>query len=308
MEMTKNVAYRMIGLASLVLGCGLMLTLEAAVISNGVKAEIKGRINKRGVDTIVVRDAADTDTTVLLTDSTVIKSNKKGLGVFRRGKNFEATSLLRGLMVSVQGIGNSDGQLVASEVRFNDADLKDVMTVQSRVQPVEEEQQRLSGKLDETTATAKNAEGEAARANESADAAHKRLDSVNDRITGLDDFTVSDMVSVYFPINKYQLSEKDKKELDGLATKALAMTGYVIEVAGFADSTGDADKNLQLSQRRADSVVQYLAVNHNIPPRRIVTPIGYGDTKSQADKTAQAQSLDRRVDAKLLVSRGHSEK
>jgi len=248
----------------------------------------------------MVRDANDMDTVVLLTNDTAIKSNKKGLGVFRRGKNFEATSLLRGLMVSVEGTGNADGQLVAKEIKFNDADLKDVMTVHSRVQPVEEEQKRLSGKLDETNGIAKNA-------NESADAAHKRLDSVNDRITGLDDFVVSQTVSVYFPINKYTLSEKDKKELDGLAAKALAMRGYVIEVAGFADSTGDADNNLQLSQRRADSVVQYLAVNHNIPPRRMVTPIGYGDTKSQAGKTSQAQSLDRRVDTKILVSRGQAQ-
>ena len=286
-----------IGRVLVTLACGLVLA-DAAVISPGVKAEIKGRINKRDVDTIMVRDANDMDTIVLLTNDTAIKSNKKGLGVFRRGKNFEATSLLRGLMVSVEGTGNADGQLVAKEIKFNDADLKDVMTVHSRVQPVEEEQKRLSGKLDETNGIAKNA-------NESADAAHKRLDSVNDRITGLDDFVVSQTVSVYFPINKYTLSEKDKKELDGLAAKALAMRGYVIEVAGFADSTGDADNNLQLSQRRADSVVQYLAVNHNIPPRRMVTPIGYGDTKSQAGKTSQ--TLDRRVDAKILVSRGHAQ-
>jgi outer membrane protein OmpA-like peptidoglycan-associated protein len=288
----------MIGGALVTLACAVILT-DAAVISPGVKTEIKGRINKRDVDTIVVRDANDMDTVVLLTDNTTIKSNKKGLGVFRRGKNFEATSLLRGLMVSVQGTGNTDGQLVAQEIRFSDADLKDVMTVQSRVQPVEEEQKRLSGKLDETAS-------EAARANESADAAHKRLDSVNDRITGLDDFVVAETVSVYFPINKYTLTDSDKKSLDALATKALAMKGYVIEVAGFADSTGDPDKNLALSQRRADAVVQYLALTHNIPPRRIVTPIGYGDTRSQNGKTSESQRLDRRVDTKILVNKGQA--
>jgi OmpA-OmpF porin, OOP family len=45
------------------------------------------------------------------------------------------------------------------------------------------------------------------------------------------------------------------------------MKGYVIEVAGFADSSGDADKNLELSQRRADAVVQYSALTHSIPLR-----------------------------------------
>ena len=167
------------GKVLLMLACGLMLA-DAAVISPGVKAEIKGRINKRGADTLVVRDANDMDVVVLLTDNTTIKSNKKGLGVFRRGKNFDATSLLRGLMISVEGTGNSDGQLLANEIRFSEADLKDVMTVQSRVQPVEEEQKRMSGQLDETTKTANEA-------NESADAAHKRLDSVNDRHLSLTD-------------------------------------------------------------------------------------------------------------------------
>src|SRR5205085_5567882 len=233
----------------LTLACGLMLT-GGVVISPGVKTEVNGRINKRGADTIVLRDANNMDTVVLLTDDTEIKSNKKGLGVFRRGKNFDATSLLRGLMVTAAGTGNAEGQLVAKEVKFNEADLKDVMTVHSRVQPVEEETQRLSGKVDETNKSA-------ARANESVDEAHQRLDSMNDRITGLDDFTVSQAVSVYFPLNKYALSDNDKKVLDDLAGKALAMKGYVIEVAGFADSTGDSDKNLELGQRRADAVVQY---------------------------------------------------
>ncbi|HEX4769644.1 MAG TPA: OmpA family protein [Bryobacteraceae bacterium] len=285
--------------ALLTVTCGLMVAFGAGVISPGVKAEIKGRINKRTADTIVLRDANNIDTAVLLTDNTTIKSNKKGLGVFRRGKDYGATSLLRGLMVEADGTGNSDGQLVAKEIKFNEADLKDVMTVQSRVQPVEEEQQKISGKLDETTATAN-------KANESAEDAHKRLDSVNDRITGLDDYAVQDTVNVYFPVNKYTLSDTDKKALDDLATKALAMKGYVLEVAGFADSTGDPDKNLELSQRRADAVVQYMAITHNIPPRRMVTPIGYGDTRSKSDTTSQAQALDRRVETKLLVSRGQT--
>jgi OmpA family len=72
------------------------------------------------------------------------------------------------------------------------------------------------------------------------------------------------MVTVYFPVNKDTLAANDKKALDGLAGNALGMKGYVIEVAGFADSTGNTDKNLELSQRRADAVVQYLAISHKI--------------------------------------------
>jgi outer membrane protein OmpA-like peptidoglycan-associated protein len=291
MSMTRMGDRKAIRGVVLALACGLMLT-GSVVISPGVKTEVKGRVNKRDVDTITIRDASDMEVVVLLTNDTAIKSSKKGLGLFRRGKNFEATSLMRGLMVEVDGTGNAAGQVAANEIRFNEADLKEVMTVHSRVQPVED-------RLDETGKVASGAK-------ESADAAHQRIDSVNDRITGLDHFVVSHSASVYFPLNKYTLSANDKKMLDELATKALAMKGYVIEVAGFADSTGNADKNLELSQRRADAVVQYLALTHSIPPRRIVTPIGYGDLHSQDGKTSEAQSRDRRVDAKILVNRGQA--
>jgi len=53
-----------IGRVLVTLACGLVLA-DAAVISPGVKAEIKGRINKRDVDTIMVRDANDMDTVVI---------------------------------------------------------------------------------------------------------------------------------------------------------------------------------------------------------------------------------------------------
>src|SRR3954462_2446246 len=146
MKSVKNQIGQVMAGALLALMCGPLLAANTSTVSAGVKTEIKGRINQRTADTIVVRDAQNSDVVVLLTNDTTIKSNKKGLGVVRRGKNFEATSLLRGLMVSVEGAGNSEGQLVAKEVRFSEADLKDVMTVHSRVQPVEEETKRLSGK------------------------------------------------------------------------------------------------------------------------------------------------------------------
>src|SRR3954451_15375374 len=190
MNMTRISNRKAIRGVVLTLACGLMLT-GGVVISPGVKTEINGRINKRDVDTITIRDASDMEVVVLLTNDTAIKSNKKGLGVFRRGKNFEATSLMRGLMVTVEGTGNADGQLAAKEIRFKEEDLKEVITVNCRVQPVEEETKRLSGKVDETGKVATGAK-------DSADAAHQRIDSVNDRITGLDDFVVAPSTSIYF--------------------------------------------------------------------------------------------------------------
>jgi OOP family OmpA-OmpF porin len=260
-----------------------------AAAAPGQQMKLKGRISSRGADTVTVRDERGVDTVVLLTDNTSVKS--KSSGIFHRGKNFEATSLLRGLPVEVEGAGNTEGQLVAQKVRFNESDLKTAMTVESRVAPVEEATKQMSGQIEEGRALAMNAHDEAARANA--------------RITGLDDYDVRETVTVYFPVNRYTLSAQDKQALDSLATKAESMKGYVIEVAGFTDSTGNANRNLDLSQRRADAVVQYLTVAHNIPPRRMVTPIGYGETRSAADNnTPEGRRQNRRVEVKILANRG----
>ena len=79
----------------------------------------------------------------------------------------------------------------------------------------------------------------------------------------------------------------------------------MIEVAGHTDSTGSDTKNFRLSRARADAVVQYLAVQHKIPLRRFVTPMGYGKTDAVADNTTrEGRSQNRRVDVKMIINRG----
>jgi outer membrane protein OmpA-like peptidoglycan-associated protein len=101
------------------------------------------------------------------------------------------------------------------------------------------------------------------------------------------------------------LSSEARQQLDFLAAKALSARAYVIEVTGHTDSTGSTAKNFQLSQQRAEAVVQYLAVNHKIPLRRFITPMGYGKTEAVADNTtAGGRAQNRRVEVKMLINRG----
>ncbi len=278
---------------------------QSKTITAGEKTKISGRISERDVDAITISDTAGGKTVVLLTDTTSVKTNKKGLGIFRRGQEYAVTSLVRGLVVEVEGKGNEKGQLVAEKVRFNESDLKTAMTVDSRVSPVEDANKKLSGQVAEVEAVSKDARSDAAKANEGVVAANKRIDATNERISGLDNFDVKAEKTVYFAVNSYALTAEDKQALDDLSQQALNAKGYMVEVAGFADSTGDPNKNLALSQRRADTVVKYLAINGNIPMRRIVTPIGYGATRSVADdNTAEGRKMNRRVEVRMLVSRG----
>jgi OOP family OmpA-OmpF porin len=79
----------------------------------------------------------------------------------------------------------------------------------------------------------------------------------------------------------------------------------VLEVSGFADATGNVDRNRALSQRRADAVIRYLVENHNIPLRRIVTPYGYGESHPVAENSSRdGRAQNRRVEVKLLVNKG----
>ena len=257
-------------------------------IPSGAKMKFKGVVIGRDSDTFTIRDRSRVDYQVLLTDDTSIKTHG---GFFRGGKKYAVTDILRGLIVEVEGRGDSQGQLVAEKIRFSESDLRAAITTDTRVGPVEANQERIAGQMDELYAVAAEARTEAGAANE--------------RISALDEYDVQEAVSVTFRVNSAVLSPQARQQLDGLAAKASTAKGYVIEVAGHTDSTGSEAKNFRLSRERAESVVQYLAVNHKIPLRRFITPMGYGKTEFVADNTTAAgRAQNRRVEVKMLLNRG----
>ena len=261
---------------------------NARGIPSGQKAKVTGRIARRDADSLSIRDERDVETVVLLNDNTSVKS--KG-GFLRWGKNYDVTSLLRGLLVEVEGVGNQNGELVANKIRFDSSDLKMAQTAEWRVAPVERANERLSGQINELGEISKLARNEAGRAHE--------------RISALDDYDVQDSVVVYFRTNSAVVAPEYKQALDQLAEKAAKTKGYVIEIAGHADSTGDAERNRVLSQRRADAVVHYLEENHDIPLRRMITPYGFGERRPVADNASNdGRRQNRRVEVKILVNRG----
>jgi OmpA-OmpF porin, OOP family len=257
-------------------------------IPSGAKMKFRGVVINRDADTFTIRDRNRTDYQVLLTDNTSIKTHG---GFLRFGKKYAVADILRGLIVEVDGRGDAQGQLVAEKVRFNESDMRAAVTTETRVRPVEENQERISGQIDELHAIAAEARTEVRAANE--------------RISALDDYDVQEAVTVNFKVNSAVLSPEAKQHLDALAEKALAAKAYMIEVAGHTDSTGNEAKNFVLSQQRADAVIQYLAVRHKIPVRRFVTPMGYGKTEAVADNTSAAgRAQNRRVEVKMIINRG----
>ncbi len=92
--------------------------------------------------------------------------------------------------------------------------------------------------------------------------------------------TTSDSVSVsvYFPFDSAKLTLRAKSELDQMG-RALASPEFTHDrwlVEGHTDSAGSSDYNLHLSQRRAESVRQYIVEKHSVDPSRLEA-IGKGE-------------------------------
>ena len=257
-------------------------------VPSGSKMKFRGVVISRDADVFTIRDRSRADYQVLITDNTSIKTNG---GFLRSGKKYPVTDILRGLIVEVEGRGDAQGQLVADKIRFRESDMRAAQTTDVRVGPVEANMERVAGQMDELYAVAAEARAEVKR--------------VDERVSALDDYDVQETVSVNFRTNSTVLSPEAKASLDALAAKATAAKAYMIEVAGHTDSTGSDAKNFNLSRQRADAVVQYLAVQHKIPLRRFVTPMGYGKTDAVADNTTrEGRSQNRRVDVKMIINRG----
>jgi len=290
---------------------------RARSVASGEKMKLKGVVVRRDSDTFTVRDLNGVDTVVRLTDTTSVKTHAASF--LSSGRRYPQTNILRGLNLEVQGRGGSAGELVAERVTFDESDLRTARAVESRATPLEEranategrlsevEQnaQKLSGQLDELAAVSNAARGGAKAAQETADKAVAGVNATNDRISALDDYVPQDSIAVNFRLGSSILNADAKTKLDAIATKALNAKGYVLEVTGFADASGNTNRNRALSQRRADSVIRYLVENHQIPLRRIVTPYGFGESNPIADnKTREGRAENRRVEVKVLVNKG----
>jgi len=156
------------------------------------------------------------------------------------------------------------------------------------------------GKADAATQNAQNASKSASDAEMAANEAVHRADSLDSVVKGLDQFKQVADVSVTFGFDKAMLTSDDKEQLDSFAASLGSAKSYILEVTGGTDSTGPAQYNYDLSQRRADAVVQYLASKYGVAPHRFYL-IGIGKDKEVApNTTAEGRKQNRRVEIQLL--------
>src|SRR5437899_1961073 len=142
----------------------------------------------------------------------------------------------------------------------------------------------------------------AAQAQTLANNAVHRVDVLTDAVTNLDNYKIVSETAVHFGFDKDFLTKQAKEELDQLATNVPNTKGYIITVEGGTDAVGPSDYNYSLSERRANSVIQYLGSKYNIPAHKIYL-IGLGKDKPVEDnKTRDGRAANRRVDIRLMTN------
>jgi OmpA-OmpF porin, OOP family len=168
---------------------------------------------------------------------------------------------------------------------------------------------RAQAGIQQVQAKAAEVDQKAVAAGKSADQAQtlannavQRVDSLTNTVANLDNYRPVAETSVHFGFNKDNLTKNAKEALDQLATDIKNTKGYIITVEGGTDSVGPSDYNYDLSQRRADAVIQYLASEHNVPAHKIYL-IGLGKDKPvDSNKTSEGRAKNRRVDVRLMTN------
>jgi outer membrane protein OmpA-like peptidoglycan-associated protein len=282
-------------------------SLAAILLISGMavaqSTKVQGVINGRNGATITVQTQDMGNVVVLLTPYTEAEDVA---GLFHaRKKQMGLTVLEPGLQVQVQGNYNAQNQLVASTITFNGKDLQAATDIQAGVAPVEQQTQQQQQELAQQQAELK-AEQQQQAANAAKIAANKAaIAAVNKRFGELADYNIWGEATVYFGNGKVTVDPQYDAQLLALCQKAMTVTGYVIQVKGYASAVGSAALNQRLSQERAANVTEFLEQQGQIPLTNILAPGAMGTSRQVApDNTAEGQAENRRVVVRILQNKG----
>ena len=290
-----------------------LLTLSLPVGARG--DEVEGMIMSRAGDALMVSGSSG-KTTVLLSAKTRVKDDKGLFGLDKQ--EMAATVLIPGLKIRVEGSSDSLGQFRAQTITVDGDDLEASEMIEAGLHPTAEQvatnvvaiENNKKGIATNQKNIATNEQN--IGANKQAIDAHsqqiekniKDIQENTDRFDRLDDYGVKGEATVKFNVASSTLSKEDKEQLKKLAETAIGLKGYIVEVKGFADSTGSAAMNEKLSEDRAKAVVGYLMRECNVPVWRIVAPGAMGEFQPAAsNETATGRAENRRVEVKILVNK-----
>ena len=307
-----------------------LLALVSAVGATAAETQVKGMIMSRTGETLLVSGEGGR-TTVVLTGETRTKDDR---GLFGLDKEEMAdTVLIPGLKVKVDGVKDNGGRVVATTITVDGDDLETSEMIQAGLHPtaqqvaenmraLEAHRKDIANNQQNIAAIQRNiASGQQkSAANQRSNAANreditasqkkieeniKDIQENTDRFSQLAEYDVKGEATLKFNIGSSTISAQDQKQLKQLAQIAIGTIGYIIEVKGFADASGDALMNEKLSEERAKRVIAFLMQQGNVPVRHIVAPGAMGEYQPVAsNETKAGRSENRRVEVKILVNKG----
>lgn len=287
---------------------GLLACLLVGVtygVANGEKAKTKGLIVGRDSDSLTLKTPESPNQVVVLTDYTKVVQPK---GLFQiRKEEMGFTALIPGLRVEVEGIGDAQNRIVAQTIKFNKDDLKTAQAIEAGLVPTQQSVQANKENIQANKEDIAANKVQIAANKQNIEESQQDIQDVNKRFSELSDYDTKSTVNVYFASGSTAIPAKDKDALTKLGSDAVALKGYLIQVKGYADSSGSAAMNQKLSMDRAQEVVAFLMQTCKVPPRHIVAPGAMGEADPAAtNETAQGRQENRRVEVKVLVNRGLS--
>lgn len=280
-----------------------LLPVPAQAIALSQDNEIVGVIVSRDGDSFVMRDDLGATTNVTLSKSTKIDKLKGLIGV--RSEDISPAALVPGLRISVEPESPGKPTTAAKSIQFHVDDVEAANNIQAALTVPNELIQALIAKVNAQ-------EKELAIQKQQNEAQEQRIATLKTdtdiRFSNLDQYDIQAELNVLFDRNSADLSDKSKDELKAFAEKAKTYKGYLVQVAGFADATGNDRVNQELSDRRAATVANFLRQASDLGMSRVLATVAMSNSKAVSTKEPEGNPADRRVTVKIAVNKGIANK
>src|SRR5215469_8763228 len=301
--MTKHRLLSLVSIASLFV---LIATFSIVVSAQDVKVE--GLIKGRSGNDIILQTTDNPKIIVILNDDTQVSQAQ---GAFRK-KNMSMAALIPGLPVQIEGTYNTQNQLVAKSVKFKGDDLKQAQAIQAGVHETQKaaaanqaELQQQAAALEAQNAALKEQQAALDEQAKKVAANKAAIAAASARFGQMDDYCILDEVTVLFGNGKVKVDPQYIPQLTALCAKAKTYNGYMIQVKGYASSTGSAAVNQKLSEQRALNVTNIVTQQGHVPLTNMLAPGAMGESRQVGtDKTVEGQAENRRVVVRILQNKG----
>ena len=261
-------------------------------------AKVEGLIIGRSGDEMIVQLSPGAELAFLLNGQTQVSQGGPA-------------SLIPGLKVKVEGTYTETRLLVATSVKFKGKDLKQAQSIQAGLHETKmqtqanlEELERQKHMLEEQNKALQLQQAQLEEQKAKIAENKKAIDAAVARFGQLDDYYIFDEVTVYFGNGQTKVDPQYEAPLLALADKGKTIEGYVIEVVGYASSSGSVATNQKLSEQRAGNVRNILLQKAQVPLTRMLAEAAMGESNQlNNDKGAQAEAQNRRVVVRLLQNK-----